>query len=114
MNTLEGKSLVIIGGTTGLGLSAARACVTAGAQVVVVGRSAESGSAVLAELGEQGRLVRGDAIDPATAEQAIQLAVSQGGRLDGLYHVAGGSGRKFGDGPLDQISNDGWRATLDL
>ena len=31
----------------------------------------------------------------------------------GLYHVAGGSGRKFGDGPLHQMTDQGWKATLD-
>ena len=39
---LQNKSIVIIGGTTGLGLSAAKAFLHAGANVVVVGRSAES------------------------------------------------------------------------
>lgn len=112
--SLQDNSIVIIGGTTGIGLSAARACIAAGGRVVVVGRNAESGAAALAELGERARLVSGDAVDPATAERAIETAVREWGRLDGLYHVAGGSGRKFGDGPLDQISDDGWRATLDL
>src|SRR5207249_5239487 len=27
---------------------------------------------------------------------------------------AGGSGRKHGDGPLHELTDDGWRATLDL
>src|SRR5947209_6093558 len=39
---LTGKSIVIVGGTTGLGLSAALACVAAGAKVVAVGRNRES------------------------------------------------------------------------
>ena len=30
-----------------------------------------------------------------------------------LYHVAGGSGRRHGDGPLHECTDDGWRATLD-
>ena len=31
-----------------------------------------------------------------------------------MFHVAGGSGRRFGDGPLDAITDEGWRATIDL
>jgi NAD(P)-dependent dehydrogenase (short-subunit alcohol dehydrogenase family) len=31
-----------------------------------------------------------------------------------VFHVAGGSGRRFGDGPLDAITDEGWRATIDL
>ena len=46
----------------------------------------------------------GDAADPATADRAVELAVERFGRLDGLYHVAGGSGRSQGDGPLHEIS----------
>ena len=38
MSKLAHKSLVVIGGTSGLGLSAARAFIAAGARVVVVGR----------------------------------------------------------------------------
>lgn len=111
---LQDKVIVVVGGTTGLGLSAARACVAAGAKIVVVGRNAESGAAAIAMLGGDARVISGDAIEPATAERAIQTAVSEWGRLDGLYHVAGGSGRKFGDGPLDEISDEGWRTTLEL
>ena len=39
MPQLDNKTFVIVGGTTGLGLSAARAFVAAGAKVVVVGRT---------------------------------------------------------------------------
>ena len=56
----------------------------------------------------------GNAMAPETAESAIQLAIETFGSLDGLYHVAGGSGRRHGDGPLDQISDEGWRHTLDF
>ncbi|MGB5273949.1 MAG: SDR family oxidoreductase, partial [Flavobacteriaceae bacterium] len=34
--------------------------------------------------------------------------------ITGLFHVAGGSGRKFGDGPLDQITLEGWNKTMEL
>ena len=39
---LLNKSIVIVGGTSGMGLSAALACKEAGARLVVVGRDAES------------------------------------------------------------------------
>ena len=42
MNLLQHKNIVIIGGTTGLGLSAAKAFVAEGANVVVAGRKVES------------------------------------------------------------------------
>ncbi len=109
---LVGKSLVIIGGTTGLGLSAARAFVREGAGVVVVGRNTESVETVRLELGSQIRTLVGNACDPGTAATAIQTARREFGAFHGLYHVAGGSGRKHGDGPLHEISDEGWNYTL--
>ena len=114
MPALSGKALVLIGGTTGLGLSAARAFVQAGARVIVVGRNAESCAAAQTELGDAASAIRADACDPATAPHAIDEAVRVFGGFHGLYHVAGGSGRRAGDGPLHELTDDGWRATLDL
>ena len=111
---LQDLSIVVVGGTTGMGLAAAKALVAEGAKLVVVGRNPDSGAKALEELGDNARLVTGDATDPTTAEQAVALAVSQFGQLDGLYHVAGGSGRKWGDGPLHELTDEGWQKTIDL
>ena len=110
--SLADKSVVIVGGTTGLGLSAARACLAAGARLVVaVGRNPDSARAAGDVLGPMSRVIVGDASEPATAAAAIERAVSETGRLDALYHVAGGSGRRAGDGPLHEITDEGWAAT---
>lgn len=111
---LAEKTVVVIGGTTGLGLAGAAACVAAGGRVVVVGRNEEHAGAAVAQLGKSARAVVGDASDSKTAQRAVLLAVSEFGRLDALYHVAGGSGRKHGDGPLDAITDEGWDYTLRL
>ena len=84
------------------------------ASVVVVGRNADHVQSAATELGDQARALVGDAIDPQTAVTAIEIAVDDFGRFDGLYHVAGGSGRKWGDGPLDEITDEGWQETLQL
>lgn len=111
---LHGKVLVIVGGTTGLGLSAARAFLAAGARVVVVGRDPASVAAAEVVLGEKALAFAGDATLPETAERAIGEAVSAFGAFHGLYHVAGGSGRRAGDGPLHELTDEGWEATLAL
>ncbi len=111
---LTDKVFVVIGGTGGLGLSGALACVRAGAKVVVVGRDLAGVHAAQRAMGEQGRALAGDASDPHTAPAAIELALNAFGHFNGLYHVAGGSGRKSGDGPLHEISDDGWDYTLKL
>lgn len=109
---LSEKILVIIGGTTGLGLSAARAFVAEGARVVVTGRNPENVAAAKTELGNAARAIAGDACDPAAADQAIEVALHEFDGFHGLYHVAGGSGRRQGDGPLHEITDEGWTYTL--
>ncbi len=111
---LHDRVVVIIGGTTGLGLSAARACTAAGGRVVVCGRNSDSVAASQADLGEHGLALVGDAQDSATAVEAIRLAETKFGRFDALYHVAGGSGRRMGDGPLHEVTDAGIAATLNL
>ena len=114
MALLEHKRLVVIGGTSGLGLSAVRAFIREGARVVVLGHLAPDMAKATEILGTSGRALLGDATDPANSERAIGECVSRFGGVDGLYHVAGGSGRRFGDGPLDQVTDEGWEQTLRL
>lgn len=117
MNTrydVEGMSVVVMGGTTGLGLSAVQALVANGARVVVTSRSEANVQSALQTLGSGACGFAGDASQPETAEKAVALAVEKFGRLDALYHVAGGSGRSRGDGPLHEMTDAGLSYTLDL
>src|SRR5262245_14899065 len=114
LSKLANKVIVIIGGTTGLGFSAGQAVIAAGARVVVVGRNSENAARAEATLGAASKALAGDASDPQIAPKAIETALKSFGGFHGLYHVAGGSGRKMGDGPLHEISNQGWEFTLNL
>src|SRR2546423_11825066 len=111
---LQGKRFVVIGGTTGLGFSAARAFVKQGARVVIVGRNESNVAKAKKRLGRNALGLAADAADPETGRQGIAMLVEKWGALDGLYHVAGGSGRRMGDGPLQELTDDGWTATLDM
>ena len=110
---LKGKSIVIIGGTTGIGLSASEAFIREGANVVAIGRNPESAARASEKL-KKAVVRTGDATLPGVAEKIIAECIAHFGRFDGLYHVAGGSGRKQGDGPLHEITKDGWDFTLSL
>lgn len=111
---LEGKIVVVIGGTTGLGLSAAQAMITAGARVVVTGRHEDTVHEAGRLLGPNAVAHRCDATDPNSAGAAIAAAREHFGGFHGLYHVAGGSGRSAGDGPLHELTDEGWEATISL
>jgi NAD(P)-dependent dehydrogenase (short-subunit alcohol dehydrogenase family) len=114
MALLQNKNIVIIGGTAGIGLSAAKAFIDEGANVVVVGRNEESVAEAKKLLGKNAESFSADATNPGTAIKAIDLCLNKFGSFDGLYHVAGGSGRKMGDGPLHELTLDGWNKTLEL
>jgi NAD(P)-dependent dehydrogenase (short-subunit alcohol dehydrogenase family) len=111
---LQNRNIVIVGGTTGLGLSAAKAFVANGANVVVVGRKEESVAEAKNILGINTVAISGDATNADTAINAINICIEKFGSFDGLYHVAGGSGRKMGDGPLHELTLEGWNKTIEL
>lgn len=111
---LQNKKIVIIGGTTGIGFSAARAFVEQGAKVVLVGRNPESCQKAESKLGKSALTMAADAAGTATAPNAIDLCISNFGDFDGLYHVAGGSGRSAGDGPLHELTLAGWEQTFTM
>jgi NAD(P)-dependent dehydrogenase (short-subunit alcohol dehydrogenase family) len=114
MGALTGQRIVILGGTTGIGLSAARAFLAAEARLVVVGRNDDALERCQHQFGPEVEVIGADATDPSTAEQAILRCMTRHGGFDGLYHVAGGSGRAFGDGPLHELSDQAWTETLRL
>ncbi|MDB6072691.1 MAG: NAD(P)-dependent dehydrogenase, short-chain alcohol dehydrogenase family [Verrucomicrobiaceae bacterium] len=111
---VEGLVVVVAGGTSGLGLSAARELVREGAKVAIFGRSSQTLANALSQLGDSAIGMAADATESDSAERVIEAAVKAFGRVDALYHVAGGSGRSKGDGPLHEMTDEGWRHTLDL
>jgi len=111
---VEGLNVVVVGGTSGLGLSGARVLAQHGAGVLVVGKTQQGVESAVADIGGATLGLAGDAADPEVCDRAVAQAVAAWGRLDALYHVAGGSGRRKGDGPLHEVTDDGWTYTLDL
>ena len=113
---LDGRTCLIVGGTSGIGLASARRFLEEGARVVVTGREPEIGRAALAQLTPLGSVWE-FTLELAEGEDAVARMFAfaldaLGGRLDVLLHVAGISGRKFGDGPLHECSNEGWERVM--
>jgi NAD(P)-dependent dehydrogenase (short-subunit alcohol dehydrogenase family) len=106
---------ILVAGTTGIAASAARAIASEGGAVFLTSRTAVHVEALAAEIGALGGSVgyrRAELTDEAEVDAVIGAAVDAFGRLDGVYAVAGISGRKYGDGPLDQCTLEGWRSVL--
>jgi len=115
---LSNKRCLIVGGTSGIGWSAAKHFLKEGAQVAVAGLDHPEFLKDCAALVEAGGgcplTAECDARDAKDVDRLFEFVLSVFGGLDVLYHVAGGSGRKSGDGPLHECTDDGWQATLDL
>ncbi len=67
----------------------------------------------MAQLGNDLPPAKSATLRPGEPGAAVGLAVERFGRLDGLYHVAGGSGRSAGDGALHEVSDTGIDQTID-
>ena len=102
-NRLHDKRCLIVGGTSGIGLATAKRFLEEGARLVVAGLAATD--AIPARIC--------DATSESQVESLFADAVQQLGGLDVLFHVAGSSGRKHGDGPLHECTDAGWQATID-
>jgi NAD(P)-dependent dehydrogenase (short-subunit alcohol dehydrogenase family) len=55
----------------------------------------------------------GDLTDPQFAPSLVAECVSRFGRLDGLFNVTGISGRRFGDGPVHECTEEAWVITIE-
>jgi NAD(P)-dependent dehydrogenase (short-subunit alcohol dehydrogenase family) len=108
------KRALIVGGTGGLGLSAAQRFLEEGANVVIAGESGEAGAVAMTDLKAIGKVafIACDVGDSEQVERLFAKTADQLGGLDVLYHVAGISGRRFGDGPLHECTDDGWATTM--
>lgn len=113
--TLSDK-VYLITGSTGIGGATARLAADAGAQVFVVSRTEEHCRALAEEIRARGGRAAYHPADLTAAEaveEAVGQCVAQLGRIDALFNVAGISGRRFGDGPIHECTEEGWDLTLD-
>jgi 3-oxoacyl-[acyl-carrier protein] reductase len=89
---ITGRTVLVTGGTKGIGKGIARVFAQAGARVAVSGRDPEAGAAAVAELeadGGQAIFVGADVSDAAQIERMVAEAVERLGGLDVLCTNAG-------------------------
>ena len=116
MNRLAGRTCMVTG-STGMAAAAARRLAAEGARVFVVSRTAGHARDLAAEIGASGGQAgwaAADLTDEAAVRAAVAACVERFGRIDGLFSVAGGSGRRYGDGPIHTIGREAWDRTLEL
>jgi len=98
MTRLNGKTAVITGGATGIGLASAKRFVEEGAFVFIFGRRQEALDAAVAELGPNARGVTGSVSNPTDLERLYAAVKAERGTLDIVFANAGaGSPLKLGE-----------------
>mgnify|MGYP001770733148 FL=1 len=110
----DGKCVLVVGGTSGIGLATVQGFLAEGARVVATGRTADLDPASRPDLETSPRLsvLAWDACESAKWAEVFQRAVDWLGNLHVLVHIAGGSGRSWGDGALHDCPLDAWDKTL--
>lgn len=91
---LEGKVVIVTGGTGILGYSMNKALAEAGATVVIIGRNGETANARAQEINDAGGTAIGMSVDVLVEDQLITAKdqiIKKYGRVDGLVNAAGGN-----------------------
>jgi len=104
--SIVGQTIVVIGGTSGIGLATAEIAAKAGAQVVISGRNAEKMRGALDKLGPSGK---GELLD-ARDRESLDAAFARVGPFDHLVLSASGGG---GAGPFATLKEADLRSGFD-
>ena len=89
MTRLKGRTAVITGGATGIGLAAAKRFIEEGAVVFIFGRRQEALDAAVAELGSNARAVKGSVSDESDLDRLYAAVKAERGSLDIVFANAG-------------------------
>ncbi len=109
-NRLQNK-VCLITGSTGIGAATARLAASEGASVFVISQDEKSCRGLAEETGcgyHVADLTLGDAV-----LQAVGSVCAQFNRIDALFNVVGISGRRLGDGPVHECTEEGWEITIE-
>ena len=90
MAQLENKTALVTGGTSGIGLAAARRFAAEGAHVFITGRRKPELDAAAAEIGSGVTAVQGDVSDLDDLDRLAGAIAQRGGGLDVVFANAGG------------------------
>ncbi|MBV6633159.1 MAG: glucose 1-dehydrogenase [Alphaproteobacteria bacterium] len=108
MSRFTDKVVLITGATSGIGEATAHAFAREGAMVIVNGRRAEKGAAVVTAIetaGGRAEFMQADVTDEATIASLIDAIMEKHGRLDIAFNNAGAEG-KMGEPTASQTGAD--------
>jgi NAD(P)-dependent dehydrogenase (short-subunit alcohol dehydrogenase family) len=104
MNRFNNRTILVTGGSSGIGLAAAKAFTEEGAKVIITGRDEATLEQARATLGARAVAVRNDAASLAGAKSLAEVLAADGVRLDAIFINAGAA--KFA--PFPDVDEDLW------
>ncbi len=110
MDRFKGKTALITGGTSGIGLATAKLFINEGARVIVTGRTPATIKAAQAELGDSAIVIHSDATSLPDMDALAKKVKETFGKLDVLF-VNAGYGRFV---PFEQVTEEIYDEMLNL
>lgn len=113
MDRLKGKVAIVTGSTSGIGVGIARLFAGEGAKVVICGRRAERGQAVVESIEKEGGEAYYHFMDMTATDSIAQLledTAAKYGKIDVLVNNAANVGLK--DGRVDELTLEMWDAVF--
>jgi NAD(P)-dependent dehydrogenase (short-subunit alcohol dehydrogenase family) len=115
---LDGRVALVAGGSGGIGVRLCEAFAGAGANVAIVGRSAERLTAAreaVEEAGGEALVLAGDMTKEADADRVVAETVERWGRLDAVVNaIGGGAGEALHDAEVYPQKDWDWIMALNL
>lgn len=111
---LEGRVCVVTGAASGIGKATALLLAQSGARVAALDIDETVGVEIADQLGKSGLFMLTDMTNAQAVDKVTKKVLENFGVLHAWINVAGGSGRRFGDGPTAECSEEGWERTIEL
>ena len=107
---LEGKTVIITGGGSGIGLACTRLFCDEGAQVAIIGRRQDRLESAAKEVGGQVLAVTGDLTNNSDLDRLVTETLNAFGKID----IVVNNGGVFTGSPVHETKDEDWDSIMDV